>query len=173
MISSMKQIIENRYLKGYTFPSSKEAITFFNNQKAKNSLSIEDAFGDNHYCYVCYHSLTREKQFALYFGSDEIEEKLNFLFWNRSFVVDTGNNIYLLEENLNIKASFEITTPLVGFYLIDKENLLLLEKAYMRVINYKGEIVKNASFNLIEDFSIKGSLLSIQTSEESKVIELI
>jgi hypothetical protein len=168
----MKQIIENRYLKEFKFSSSEETTTFFNNQKAKRNLSIEDTFGENYYCYVCYHSLTKEKQFVLSFSSDENEDNLNFLFWGSLFVLDTGKNIYLIDESLNIKTSLEITTPLIGLYLINKEKLLVLEEAYMRVINYNGDIVKAELFDLIEDFSIKDNLLSIQTSEENKVIEL-
>src|SRR6218665_1059217 len=146
----MKQIIENRYLKGFKFSSSEEASTFCNNQKAKRSISIEDTFGENYYCYVCYHSLTKEKQFVLSFRSDESEDNLNFLFWDNLFVMDTGKNVYL----------------------INKEKLLLLEEVYMRVVDYKGQIVKSELFDLIEDFSIKGNLLSVQTSEERRVIEL-
>ncbi len=168
----MKQIIENRYLKAFKFSSLEEASTFFNNQKAKRSLSIEDTFGENYYCYVCYHSLTREKQFILSFSSDESVDNLNFLYWDSLLVLDTGKNIYLIDESLNIKKSFEITTTLVGLYLINNEKLVLLEEAFLRVVNYKGQIVKSELFDLIENFSIKDNILSIQTSEETKVIVL-
>lgn len=168
----MKQIIKNSYIKAFKFTSSQEASTFVSNQGAKKRLSLDETFGDNYYCYVGYHSLTKEKQFVLSFSSDENEDSLNFLFWDSLFVLDTGKNIYLIDESLNIKTSLEITTPLMGLYLISKEKLLLLEEAYMRVINYNGDIVKAELFDLIEDFSIKDNLLSIQTSEESKVIEL-
>lgn len=43
----------------------------------------------------------------------------------------------------------------------------------MRVVNKKGEIVKSELFDLIENFSIEDNRLSIQTSEENKVIELL
>lgn len=168
----MKQIIGNRYLKGFRFSSSEESLAFLNNQKAKIILSIEETFGENYYCYVCYHSLTREKQFVLSFSSDESEDNLNFLFWGSIFVLDTGKNIYLIDETLNIKTSLEITTPLVGLYLINKEKLLLLEETYMRVVDCKGQIVKSELFDLIEDFNIKENTLSIQTNKENKIIEL-
>ncbi|WPQ66290.1 hypothetical protein SIO70_15625 [Chitinophaga sancti] len=168
----MKQIIENRYLKAFGFSSVEEATTFYNNQKVERSLSIEDGSGDNYYCYVCCHSLTREKQFVLSFSSDKSEDNLNFLFWNSMIVLDTGRNIYLIDENLSIKTSFEITTSLVGLYLINDERLLLLEEAYMRVIDYRGQILKSELFDLIDDFSIKGNVLSLQTNDNNKVIEL-
>ncbi|GGH68349.1 hypothetical protein [Phaeocystidibacter marisrubri] len=169
----MKQIIKNSYIKAFKFTSFQEATTFVNNQDANKQLSIDDTFGDNYYCYVGYHSLTKEKQFILSFSSDESDDSLNFLFWDSLFVLDTGNSIYLIDEDLNVKTSLEITTPLVGLYLINKEKLLVLEEAYMRVINCNGDIVKAELFDLIEDFSIKDNFLSIQTSEENKVIELI
>lgn len=169
----MKQINGNIYIKVFKFDSSQELSTFVRNQGAEKNLSIDNAFGSNYYCYVGYHSLTRDKQYVLSFSSDESEDNLNFLCWDGLLVLDTAKNIYLIDESLNIKASIEITTPLVGLYLINKEKLLILEEAYLRVINYKGEITKTEVFDLLEDFSIKDNLLSIQTSEESKVIELL
>ena len=168
----MNQIIKNSYLKAFKFTSSKEASTFIGNQGAKKHLSIGDTLGDYHYCYVGYHSLTRERQFVLSFCSDEGLDSLNFLFWDGLFVLDTGRNIYLIDESLNIKRSLEITTPLVGLYLIGKEKLLVLEEAYLRVVNYNGDTVKAELFDLLEEFSIKDDLLSIKTSEENIVIEL-
>lgn len=169
----MKQVVQNKCLKAFRFSSSEAASTFLKNQKANNSLSIDHTFGDNYYCYVCYHSLTKEKLFVLSFGSDENEDRLNFLFWNSSFVVDTGKSVYLIDETLNIKISLEITTPLVGLYIISNEKLLLLEEAYMRVIDYNGQILRSELFDPIEDFRIKDNVLSIQKSEENKVIELV
>jgi hypothetical protein len=168
----MKQIIENRYIKTFKFTSSKEASTFVRNQGVEKYLSIDDTFEDNYYCYVCYHSLTKEKQFVLSFTSNESDDNLNFLFWNTLLVLDTGKNIYLIDESLKIKTSLEITTPLIGIYLISKERLLVLEEAYIRIVNYNGDIVKAELFDLIENFSIKDNLLSIQTNEENKVIAL-
>ena len=85
---------------------------------------------------------------------------------------DTGKNIYLIDETLNIKSSLEVSTPLIGLCLINKGKLLLLEEAYLRIVDCKGQIIKSELFDLIEDFSIKDNLLSIQTSAENKIIEL-
>lgn len=168
----MKQIVRNTYVKVFKFTSLQEVSDFVSNQEFKKSISIDDSYGDNYYCYVGYHSLTKDKQFIFSFSSYESDDNLNFLFWDKLFVLDTGKTIYLIDESLNIKKSLEITTPLVGLYLINKEKLLVLEECYLRVINYSGDIVKAELFDLIEDFSIKDNLLSIQTSEENKVIEL-
>lgn len=169
----MKQVFNNSYIKVFKFTSSEEASNFANNQGANKVLSIDDTFGGIHYCYVAYHSLTKEKLFVLSFSSDENEYNLNFLYWDNSFVLETGKNIHLIDETINIKASLEVTTPLIGLYLVKKERLLVLEEAYMRMIDRNGDIVKAELFDLIEDFSIKDNLLSVQSSEENKVIELI
>lgn len=169
----MKQIIKNSYITVFRFTSAKECLSFANNQETKKLLSLGDmSEGDNYYCYVNYNSLTKEKQFVLLFSSDEDEGNLNLLFWGHQLVLDTGKNIYLIDESFNIKATHEITTPLVGLYLIDQGSLLVLEEAYMRVIDYNGEVLKAELFDLIHDFSIKDNILSVQTSEEKKVIDL-
>jgi len=116
--------------------------------------------------------LTREKLFALSFSSDENEDSLTFLYWDHLLVLNTGKNIFLIDKGLTVISSFEITTPLVGLYAINKDKLLVLEEAFLRVINNKGEVVKSELTDLIEDFSIKDNWLSIQTSEESRIIEL-
>jgi hypothetical protein len=168
----MKQIIDNRYIKWYKFSSSIEAISFIKHQNIQRSLSLEDTFGDNHYCYVCFHSLTRKKQFIVSFSSDESEERLNFLFWNSLFVLDTGKKIYLIDGNLSIKALFEINLCLIGLYIINNNRLLILEEASYKIINLIGEVLKSESFDLIENFSIEDNLLLLQTSEDSRGIEL-
>jgi len=61
---------------------------------------------------------------------------------------------------------------LVGLYVINDERLLVLEEAFVRVINNKGEVVRAELTDLIEDFSVKDNLLFIQTNEENKIIEL-
>lgn len=168
----MKQIIQNRYFKVFSFSSSEEALIFSNNQNANKSLSLKETFGDNYYCYVCYHSLTQEKLFVLSFSSDESEDKLNLLYWNNMIVLDTGKNICLIDKAVNIKVSLEITTSLVGLYVINDKKLLVLEEAFIRVINYEGEVIKSELTDLIEDFSIKDNLLSVSTSGCNRVIEL-
>jgi hypothetical protein len=168
----MRHIIENRFLKAFTFSSMSELSTFVNSQKAERILSIENALCERYYCYICYHSLTLEKQFVISFGSSESEENLNFMFWGNLLLLDTGEDVYLIDETLKVRATFDITTPLVGLYLINDENILLLQEAYLRVINKEGEMIKRELFDLMEDFNIKGNILSIQTSEEAKVIVL-
>ena len=103
---------------------------------------------------------------------DESEDNLNIMYWNDLIVLDIGKKNYLMDDFLEIRSSSEITTPLVGLYVINDERLLILEEAFVRVINNKGEVVKSELIDLIEDFSIKDNLLFIQTSEENRIIEL-
>lgn len=166
----MKQIIKNQYLKEFRFTSSEEAKIFYNRQKSQKKVIIENTFGENYYCYVCYHSLTREELFVILFSSDE--QDLSLLFWGSLIVLETSTNIYLIDENLSVKLSFDITTPLIGLYLINRDRLLILEEAYMRIVDAQGNILKSELFDLIKDFSIKDNLLIIQTQEQSMVLEL-
>jgi hypothetical protein len=170
----MKLVVGNRYLKAFRFSSSHDALMFMGNQHAEKSLSIEDTVGDNYFCYVSYHSLTSKKEFVLSFSSDDPEDKLNFIFWDehKKLVLDTGRLIYLIDENLVINASFDITSPLIGLYFVGKDKLLLMEEAFLRLIDYTGKILMSELFDLVEDFSIKNGLLSIQTSTENKVFQI-
>ena len=168
----MRQVIRNKYLKGFSFLSLREALTFLDNQGVNKSLSLEETFGENYYCYICYHSLTQEILFSLSYSSDESEDNLNIMYWNDLIVLDIGKIIYLIDDFLEIRSSIEITTPLVGLYVINDERLLVLEEAFVRVINNKGEVVRAELTDLIEDFSVKDNLLFIQTNEENKIIEL-
>ena len=168
----MRQVIRNKYLKGFSFLSLREALTFLDNQGVNKNLSLEETFGENYYCYICYHSLTQEKLFSLSFSSDESEDNLNIMYWNDLIVLDIGKKNYLIDDFLEIRSSIEITTPLVGLYAINDERLLVLEEAFVRVINNKGEVVRAELTDLIEDFSVKDNLLFIQTNEENKIIEL-
>lgn len=171
----MKQIVRDKYLKIFKFSSSQEATTFLRSQDTKNVLSIDDTLGDTHFCYVCFHSLTHKKQFILYFSSDEDDNSLNFLFWekHKMLVLDTGNGIYLINDSLNITASFEITTPLIGLYLIDDDRLLILEEAFLRLINSEGKILKSELFDLIVELKIENGQLFMQTNEGNKVFDLV
>lgn len=170
----MKQIVKNKYLKSYKFSSYREMLFFMENQNSNNCLFIKDGIGDNYYCYICCDSLTNEKRFVLSFSSEDEEDALNFLFWDERnvLVLDNGKNIYLIDENLSIRATFDLTTPLIGLHLINSDRLLLLEEAYMRIINSKGEVLESLLFDLIEKYSIKGNYLSIQTSDDCRVIDL-
>lgn len=170
----MKQIIGNRYVEMFKFASSQEVSFFLHNQGNTSIINFDETFGDNYFCYVCRHSLTKEKQFVLSFSSNESSDNLNFLFWEKHnlIILDTGTFIYLLDNKLNVVKSFEITTPLIGLYLTDKDDLLLLEEASIKLINSDGIVLRDELFDLIQDFSIEEDKLIINTSEETKVFKL-
>jgi len=163
----MKQIVNNRYLKCYKFLSQKEMSFFLANQKVSDCLSIDEYRGNKYYCYVCHNSLTSEKEFALSFSSDYDEHYLNFLYWFRHdvYVLDTGRNVYLVSFPIKVVASFELSTPLIGLYLIDDDTLLILEEASLQVVNSTGSRLRMELFDLIEKFQLVDRVLSIQTSE--------
>ena len=171
----MKQIVKNRYLKVFKFSSTRDLETFLIEQNVKELLSIQDENEDNYYCCISYNSLTCEKQFVISFSSTKNEEDLNFLFWQEHdlFLLDTGKYVYLIDGKLAVIASFEITTHLMGLYLTNNNNLLILEEASLKLINSQGKIVKDEIFDLINDFSIKDDILSIKTYDDgTKIFEI-
>ncbi len=171
----MKCIIENLYFKSYHFTTKQEALFFLNQQKTKKYLFLDETDGDHLYCYTCLDSLTNEVRFLIFFYSYKLEETLNLLFWPREdiLVLDTGGYIYLIDIKLNIKTSINIVSSLVGIYLITPKELLVLEEISMKIIDFNGTILKEEFFDIIENFSINGDILSIQTEHEIKHIKLI
>jgi hypothetical protein len=168
----MRQIFQNRFLRSYQFSNAVEQTAFIQRVSATRVLSIEESDGQNPICCVGRNSLTHEAEFVLSFRSDSSEEYLNFLFWDGTMVLDTGKTVYLIDEKLSIIASLDITTPLIGLYLVTKEKLLLLEEAYLRVIDHDGHVLKSEIFDLIEEFSVDDGVLAVKTNEESRSINL-
>ena len=169
----MKQIFNNRFVKSFGFSSYREATAFIENQKYIKILNLDDSYGDKYYFYFCFDSLQQETYFILSFESDFQEEDLNFLFWDTAnlYVLDTGNNVFLIDKALNIISSYE-TTILIGLYLTNNDYLLILEEFSMILINKVGQLLKRVNTGFIEDFKIKDDKLYIKTENENKVIEL-
>jgi hypothetical protein len=170
----MKQVFKNRVIKAYVFNSYEELSTFKSNQQIPNFLELDNTFGNLYICYICYDSLTQKKIFSISFSSDSSEEQLFFYAWQESklMVVDTGREIYLIDNELRIVASFDITSPLIGIHVTKPNNLLVLEEASLKLIDFEGKILMNSMFDLIEEFDINDNILSIRTAEESKQFEL-
>ncbi|WP_243018428.1 MULTISPECIES: hypothetical protein [Candidatus Cardinium] len=171
----MRQVICNRFIELLKFRSHKEISTFISNQTISSILLLEESFGDIYYCYAGYHSLTNQKQFIISFNSDEDESNLHLLFWLSAelLVIETGRMIYCIDNKLSIKYHFDFITPLLGLYVTNTNNLLILDCMSIKIVTPQGVIVQDDSFDLIEDFSITGSYLSIKTSEGSKKFSLL
>lgn len=144
------------------------------NQNCKVYLPIQDSDGDIYYCCILCHSLTGESQSAFSFTSYQEEENLNLLFWDNKklLVLDNGKQIYLIDDSLTIRASFEITTPLIGLYLVG-DKLLILEEAFLRVVDSQGNVLECEVFDLIENFDLVGNTLFIQTNEGKRKFDLL
>ncbi|MBN9386393.1 MAG: hypothetical protein J0H74_36890 [Chitinophagaceae bacterium] len=170
----MRQIFKNKFIKAYVFNSYEESLTFKNNQSPDKFLVLDNSFGDKYFYYVCFDSLTREKLFYISFCSDMSEDELIFFSWHESklIVVDTGKEIYLIDNELRIVTSFDITSPLIGLHLTNENKLLILEEASLRLIDFEGTILMSCLFDLVEEFNIKENVLSIKTAEERRSFEL-
>lgn len=168
----MKLIFENKFVKTFCFASHDERTRFIAYQKVDHALELVETFGEYYYCYVTYHSLTEEVQSIISFGSDEKSENLRLLHWTKNdiMVLDTGDRLFMIDNHLNIKGSFEITSPLMGLYLTD--NLIVLEEVLFRSINSEGEILTTEAFDLIENVHIEGDVMHITTNEEIKTLKI-
>ena len=166
----MRQIVNNRFLKSFTFNSHEELSKFTDNQEVNKSLWIDDYIGNQYICYVCCDSLTSEKIFHLSFSSDRHESELNFLFWDQSklLVVESNSQVNLIDEDLTILSSLEITSPIIGFHVTNMNNLLVLAETSMRLVDFEGRVLMWEVFDLVEEFSLDENTLRIKTVEESK-----
>lgn len=170
----MMQIFKNKFIKTYAFNSYDESMVFERNQSVDLFLTLDGSFGDRYFYYVCFDSLTQEKLFYISFCSDMKEEELVFFHWHESklMVIDTGKEIYLIDNELRIVANFEITSPLIGLHLTNENKLLILEEASLRLIDFEGKILMNSMFDLLKEFRIKENVLLIRTAEELRSFEL-
>ena len=170
----MKTIFENRYVKSHQFNSEEEFKPFYANQEATKKLILEEQGGEFWHCYVGYDSLTSDKLFTIGFDSDTSQEELNFLYWSESnlMVLDNGNEVFIVNEEIELIARYTIVTPLIGFYITESNSLLVLEEAAMKLISQNGEILKNEQFDLLDDYHISDNQLHIKMDAIDKVIEL-
>ncbi len=166
----MKQIIKNRYLKSVSFNSYNELNEYVKSLKVKNELALKDSFGDYYYCYSFIDSLTSENEFCITFSTDEREENLSILLWDAMdlFILNSGVKIYFITHDLTIINSFDITSPLVGLQVLNGDKILILEEATLRVISSNGKIEQEELFDLMLDFHLEGSKLSITTEGYKK-----
>jgi hypothetical protein len=167
----IKQIIKNRYVKSWCFTSPQERSYFLHGQNIQNELFLKGTYGEFCYCYICFDSLSRKEQFTIIFDSYISEEKLNFLHWYEKnlSVMDTDETIYFIDYNLNITFSLEITTPLIGLYLLSEDKILIMEETSFRIVNSIGQILKEELFDLAINFSLENDKLLVKTKDENKV----
>lgn len=68
-----------------------------------------------------------------------MERYLKLYIQNNAFsesgliVFDTGRKLYFIDDKLDIKHDFGITTPLISLYLTEENNLLVLEEISFKV----------------------------------------
>ncbi|WP_438422231.1 hypothetical protein [Aquimarina macrocephali] len=172
----MKVIINNRYIKSYKFNNQIEFNRFIENQDIHKKLILNESKDNFQYCYICYDSLTSDKLFLLSFSDDSDGENMIFLFWDdkKLFVIETGDNIFIVDENMIIITSLNIITPIIGLFITTSKNLIILEEATMRLVDSDGKVLINEQFDLLEDYNLDNNKLYLKMmNEESKVIELL
>ena len=84
-----------------------------------------------------------------------------------------GQCFYLIDYNDNlIIKSIDATSPIIGFYQINNDNMLILEETYIRTINTNGDILKKMTTDLIVDYYIKNNNLYAYSEYREYVYQL-
>jgi hypothetical protein len=170
----MKQIIKNRFIKPFSFKTYNELSYFSKSYEKGKHLWLGGLNGQHFITYQFCDSLTNEVFFLLSFSSEKMESELALMQWHESklIVVETDIQVHLINEELSIIASLDISSPIIGFHLTPTNNLLILEEASMRLIDFEGTIIMDELFDLAEDFTLEGNILTIKTAEGKRQIEL-
>jgi hypothetical protein len=170
----MKQIVKNRIIKAFSFRTLEEQSVFSRNQGPLKDLWLGGSNGEYYISYQFCDSLTGKALFLLSFCGEKSDGELNLLQWIESklIVTETDREIHLINEDLSIIASLDITTPLIGFHLTAGNNLVILEEASVRLVDFEGKIIMEELFDLVESFSLDGNVLIITTDGETRRIEL-
>ena len=165
----MNTIVDNYRVREYFFRTFQEQRTFLNNLDNSQILELEDTYGDYYYCYIFCNSITGEKKIVLSFSCDLTPDEISVCFWSGKKIVllYLGQCLYLIDyNNLTIKP-IDLTSPIIGFYQIDNNNMLVLEETNIRTINTKGEIIKEMTTDLIVDYYIKNHYCPLKIANSS------
>lgn len=170
----MNTIVDNYRVREYFFRTFPEQRTFLKNLDNSQILELEDTYGDYYYCYIFCNSITGEKKIVLSFSCDLTPDEISVCFWSGKKIVllYLGQCLYLIDyNNLTIKP-IDLTSPIIGFYQIDNNNMLVLEETNIRTINTKGEIIKEMTTDLIVDYYIKNNNLYAHSEYREYVYQL-
>lgn len=171
----MNIIVDNYRVKEFFFRTFPEQRTFLNNLDNSQILELEDTFGDYYYCYIFCNSITGEKKIVLSFSCDLTPDEISVCFWSGKKIVllYLGQCFYLIDYNDNlIIKSIDATSPIIGFYQINNDNMLILEETYIRTINTNGDILKKMTTDLIVDYYIKNNNLYAYSEYREYVYQL-
>lgn len=161
----MKQIFNNIYIKSYSFIHKIEFENFIKSMINKPHISLSNTFGQFYYVYVFHHSLELEIQFVVTFCSDYAEEDL-LIFYNeiqKFYVLNTGSNLFSINNNLEIIDSIETISCLIGLFLTKKSDIIILSELDLYIINSTGKIQNSITFSdLVDKYEIIGDQISLK-----------
>lgn len=166
----MKQIFQNRFLRSIQFSNSVEESAFLDKIPTDRVLSIDTHDGQNPICYIGCNSVTQDVEYVISFRSDSNEEDLNLAFWADRIVIDSGRMVFVITNELILRASLELTTPLIGFHLISENEMLILEEAFMRIIDKEGRVHRSESFDLITRTNFEKNRLVLITDSGERTL---
>ena len=163
----MKINYDNMIVESSLFEEGSEAQTYFTNQKSMCKALLQDVYGDNHCVVKLVDSLSKEVKFCIRFSSEAPPNNLNLIVLYRSdrFIIELDNFLYFISLSKgDIVSKVELHTPLIGLHC-SGEKLLILEEAGFKVVDTDGEIKQEETTDLIEDFTLKNTILNLITME--------
>lgn len=168
----MKQIFQNRSIRSFQFTNSVEESAFLERISPKRIVTVDESCGQNSICLVGSNSLTNDVEFVVSFRSDCNEEDLNLVFWNDLMIVDSGKKVFFVGDEIVVRTSIELTSPLIGLYVISDDELLILEETYMQIVDRAGRILRSELFDLITSTTIEKNRLVLQTDSGVRKVDL-
>lgn len=162
----MKQIVDNLFLEIVKFENLKQMTLYIDFQSQVEIFNLEYTSGDYYYCCVFSDSLTLEKKYIITFSADN-DENISVLNWYKYqiFILNTGSEIYLIKNYVEILKCYSIQTSLIGLSIISDRLLLILEECSFTTISNKGDIVKQQSLSFIENFRLNTNILILDTDD--------
>jgi hypothetical protein len=133
---------------------------------------VETSCGSCNYTFIWCHALTQNELYMVCFSSFEKQENLKIVSWGEKHIFETGKEMFILDKTFSIIATYEFTSPLIGFYVINKNYILALEEVYLRVIGSDGAVIKSENIDFIDDFTLDNGILTLKSDGIEKRYDL-
>ena len=167
----MRVVINNTFVDCIRFSCGKEEERFLSNIDNSKILELQETDGVNRLACIFRQTLTKKIIFVVLFNTYNEADDISLFIWEKYKIVvlDTGNWIYSIDWNLNIKARIE-GFETIGFYLINESSLLVLTEMAFYVLSCFGNITTSLYFDdELIDFKIENEHISITTSVDGKI----
>jgi len=162
----MKYINNNLLSEPIYFDEYNDYKKFIDFDIQGNILILEDSLGEK-FCVIKFvDSLDDHLKLILGFNYDN-KDNIRFVFLPNTdkIVLILSEKIYIIsivDKSVRAKVTTFLPIPIIGIHVMQKrKRFLILEEIGYKIIDFDGQIVKEESFDLISDFSLKNDELKI------------